>query len=105
MPDTSPSPFVAAVREIGPAFAERAAASDQSGSFVADNYRGLKAKKLISAGVPTELGGGGATHAELCEMLRELGHYCPSPALALSMHTHLLGAAGWRHPPPPTAPP
>src|SRR5258706_6298372 len=97
MTDTSLNPFVAAVHEIGPAFADRAGASDQSGSFVADNYRDLKAKKLISAGVPQELGGGGATHAELCEMLRELGHYCPSTALALSMHTHLVGAAVWRH--------
>jgi alkylation response protein AidB-like acyl-CoA dehydrogenase len=97
MSDTSPNPFIASVREIGPAFADRAAAFDQSGSFVAENYRDLKAKKLISAGVPKDLGGGGATHSELCEMLRELAHFCPSTALALSMHTHLVAGAVWRH--------
>jgi alkylation response protein AidB-like acyl-CoA dehydrogenase len=96
MTDTS-SPFVAAVRELGPVFAERAAASDLSGAFVADNYRALKERKLLSAGVPKDLGGGGATHTELCEMLRELAHFCPSTALALSMHTHLVAAAVWRH--------
>jgi alkylation response protein AidB-like acyl-CoA dehydrogenase len=96
MTETS-SPFVAAVRELGPAFAERAAASDLTGAFVADNYRPLKERKLLSAGVPKELGGGGATHTELCEMLRELAHFCPATALALSMHTHLVSAAVWRH--------
>jgi alkylation response protein AidB-like acyl-CoA dehydrogenase len=97
MADTPPSPFVSAVREIGPAFADRAAPSDQSGSFAAANYQELKARKLISAGVPKDLGGGGATHAELCDMLREMAHFCPSTALALSMHTHLLAGAVWRH--------
>jgi alkylation response protein AidB-like acyl-CoA dehydrogenase len=96
MSDTTTSRFVTAVRELGPAFAGRAAASDRSGEFVAENYRELKARKLISAGVPKELGGGDATHAELCDMLRELAHHCPSTALALSMHTHLVAAAVWR---------
>ena len=97
MTDTTLNPFVAAARELGPTFAERASAADQNGAFVSDNYRDLKAKKLFSAGVPKDLGGGGATHAELCEMLREVGHYCPSTGLALSMHTHLVAAAVWRH--------
>jgi len=97
MTNTPVSPFVAAVRDLGPAFADRAPANDQSGTFASDNYRDLKAKKLFSAGVPKDLGGGGATHAELCEMLRELAYYCPSTALALSMHTHLVAAAVWRH--------
>jgi alkylation response protein AidB-like acyl-CoA dehydrogenase len=46
--------------------------------------------------VPGELGGGGATHTELCELVRELAHHCPSTALVLSMHTHLVAAAVWR---------
>src|SRR6478609_2313040 len=97
MTDTAPNPFVAAVRKIGPSFADRAGISDQSGSFVAENYVELKAHKLFSAGVPKDFGGGGATHAELCDMVRELAHFCPSTALALSMHTHLVAAAVWRH--------
>jgi alkylation response protein AidB-like acyl-CoA dehydrogenase len=57
----------------------------------------MKERKLFSAGVPKDLGGGGASHAELCEMIRELAHFCPSTTLALSMHTHLVSAAVWRH--------
>jgi hypothetical protein len=32
---------------------------------VAENYVDLKQHKVFSAGVPAELGGGGASHAEL----------------------------------------
>lgn len=86
----------AALATLGPGFAARAAAHDAEGSFVAANYRELKESRVLSAGVPRELGGGGATHAELCELLRRLAHDCPSTALALSMHTHLVAAAVWR---------
>jgi acyl-CoA dehydrogenase len=84
------------VCELGPTFAARAAAHDANDSFVADNYADLKKHKLFSAGVPTELGGGGASYAELCAILRHMAHYCGSTALALSMHTHLLAATVWR---------
>lgn len=89
--------FVETIQKLGPTFAERAAASDLEGRFVAANYADLKQNKLFSAAVPKEFGGGGATHAELCQGLRELAHYCSSTALALSMHTHLVAAAVWRH--------
>jgi acyl-CoA dehydrogenase len=85
------------VGKLGPRFADRAAAVDAEGRFVHDNYADLREAKLMSAGVPSELGGGGATHAEICGMLRELAQYCGSTALALSMHTHLLAAAVWRY--------
>lgn len=94
---TNDSRFISIVHQLGPGFAARAADADREGRFAADNYRALKDHKLMSAGVPAELGGGGATHAELCDMLRELAHYCPSTSLALSMHTHLVAAAVWRH--------
>jgi alkylation response protein AidB-like acyl-CoA dehydrogenase len=84
------------VRALGPTFAARAAAHDANDSFVADNYTDLKKHRVFSAGVPAELGGGGASHAQLCALLRELAHYCGSTALALSMHTHLLAATVWR---------
>jgi alkylation response protein AidB-like acyl-CoA dehydrogenase len=88
--------WTAIVHELGPTFATRAAAHDANDSFVADNYADLKKRKLFSAGVPAELGGGGASHAELSAILRHMAHYCGSTALALSMHTHLLAATVWR---------
>jgi alkylation response protein AidB-like acyl-CoA dehydrogenase len=94
--DTAHTDWVAVVRDLGPTFAACAAAHDANDSFVADNYAELKRHKIFSAGVPAELSGGGASHAELCALLRELAHSCGATALALSMHTHLLAATVWR---------
>jgi alkylation response protein AidB-like acyl-CoA dehydrogenase len=97
MKATNSTPFLETVRTLGPSLAEGAPGRDQEGRFVVENYALLKQHKLFSAGVPSELGGGGASHAELSQMLREIAHHCGSTALALSMHTHLVAAAVWRH--------
>ena len=86
----------AIVAELGPILAEHAAAHDHEGTFVEDNYAHLRRRGLFSAMVPTELGGGGAGHAELCDVLRRLAHHCGSTALALSMHSHLVAATVWK---------
>lgn len=88
--------FTALADEIGPIFADRIAAHDQNDTFVAENYEVLKARKILALGVPEELGGGGASIADLADFLRTLGHYCSSTALALSMHTHLVATTAWR---------
>lgn len=93
---TSQTDWLALARDLGSEFAPRAAAHDADDSFVAENYDILKAYHIFSAPVPQELGGGGASHAELCEFLRVLGQSCGSTALALSMHMHLLAATVWR---------
>jgi alkylation response protein AidB-like acyl-CoA dehydrogenase len=82
---------------LGQSFEERARAHDQEARFVADNYRELRQNKFFSAAVPAELGGGGLSHRELGELIRQLGWYCGSTALAFSMHSHLVAAAVWRH--------
>ncbi len=87
--------WLALARELGPGFAARAAAHDANDSFPEENYRELKEYRFFSAGIPAELGGGGASHRELCAMLRELGRHCGATALALSMHTHLVGTTVW----------
>lgn len=94
--DRMRSDCVALARDLGPRFATRAAAHDATDSFVADNYRDLRERRMFSAGVPKELGGGGASHAELSEMLRVLAQYCSSTALALAMHTHQVAIPAWR---------
>lgn len=91
------SRFVELARELGPVFGERAASHDREGTFAADDYADLERHKVFSAGVPLEFGGGGASHAELCAMLRELGRHSGSTALALSMHTHLVATQAYRH--------
>jgi len=90
--------FVAIARELGPGFAARAAEHDAADSFVSENYEALRERGLFAAGVPAELGGGGASYAELCAMIRELAHHCSSTALAAAMHTHVVAfmAYTWR---------
>lgn len=83
-------------RTLAADFATRAAAHDKNDSFVAENYTALKQAGLVEAGVPAELGGGGAELAELCEMLRVMAHACGSTALAFSMHTHQVAIPAWR---------
>lgn len=92
----SKTDYLALVQEIGPDFAARAADHDANDSFVAENFAVLKARGFLAALVPAELGGGGASHAEICAVLRELAHHCSSTALAYSMHSHLVAAAAWR---------
>ena len=90
------SDWAALARDLGPRFAARASSHDATDSFVADNYRDLRERRVFSAGVPAELGGGGASHAELCALVRGLGQHCGSTALALAMHTHQVAIAAWR---------
>ncbi|HEY7607676.1 MAG TPA: acyl-CoA dehydrogenase family protein [Alphaproteobacteria bacterium] len=91
------SRWIDLVNEIGPGFAAKAAKAGDSDAFVAENYAVLKQKKLFSAQVPPEFGGGGARHPEICAALRGLARHCPSTALALSMHQHLVSAALHNH--------
>lgn len=95
-PISMPDDAVAIARSLGPTFAQRGAAADEGDDFVLDNYRDLKASGLVEAGVPADLGGGGAGVAELCAMIKELAHHCSSTALAFSMHTHQVAIPAWR---------
>jgi acyl-CoA dehydrogenase len=88
--------WIALACRLGTEFAPRAAAHDADDSFVAENFDILKQHSIFAAGIPQELGGGGASHAELGAFLRTLAHHCGSTALALSMHTHLVAATVWR---------
>jgi alkylation response protein AidB-like acyl-CoA dehydrogenase len=83
-------------RDLGVIFAQRACETTDEDKFVADNFALLKASGLVEAGVPAELGGGGATIDELAAMLRTLGYHCGSTALAFSMHTHQVAVPAWR---------
>ncbi len=83
----------AILAEHGPAIGKDAADRDANDGFIGPNYDILRAAKIFSAQIPAEYGGGGAPHAEMCEFIRGLAHHCPSTALALAMHQHLVAAA------------
>ncbi|MCA9666940.1 MAG: acyl-CoA/acyl-ACP dehydrogenase [Myxococcales bacterium] len=77
-------------------FAERAARHDAEGSFARENSELLRRERIYSALVPSELGGGGASLAEMSALLRVIAASCASTALTLSMHQHLVAAAVYK---------
>lgn len=96
---SSRTDWVQLAGQLVPTFAARAGGHDADDTFVADNVADLRRCKLYSAPVPLELGGGGASQAEMCDVLRTLARGCSSTALALAMHTHqiLIPTWRWRH--------
>ena len=88
--------WLSVAESLGPRFAARAGEHDAADTFVAANFADLRAERVFSAGVPAALGGGDASHAELCGLLRVLGRHCGSTALALSMHMHQVMLPVWR---------
>jgi alkylation response protein AidB-like acyl-CoA dehydrogenase len=89
--------WLAAANDLAADFGTRAADHDANDTFVAENYAKLREAKLFSAPVPAELGGGGASYADHCAMIRTIARGCGSTALAYSMHSHLLQGLIWRH--------
>jgi len=92
----SPSTILDVARELGPILAQRADEQTDEDQFVAENFESLKASGLVEAGVPRELGGGGADIDELAATLQTLAYHCGSTALALAMHTHQVAISAWR---------
>ena len=97
MNHTNASHWIEVAHSLGEEFAGRAEAHDEGDAFVRDNYAALKERRVFSAAIPEELGGGGASHGEVSNMLRTLAQYCGSTALALSMHQHLVAATIWKY--------
>ncbi|MCO6491688.1 MAG: acyl-CoA/acyl-ACP dehydrogenase [Phaeodactylibacter sp.] len=94
---TQNADWQAMMHELGKDFAGRAGHYDQTGTFVFENYGQLKTHRFFSAMIPEELGGGGISHAEMCDIIRIMAHYCGSTALAFSMHQHLVAATVWKY--------
>lgn len=94
--ETLRTDWLARADVIAQEIAAQAARHDAEDSFVADAYARLKEEGFLSALVPVELGGPGATFTEICQVIRRLGGACGSTALAFSMHTHLVAVAAWR---------
>ena len=88
--------WLALAESIGQQCTEAELLADDADCFVADNFSILKESGLTGAGVPVELGGGGASYQEICDILRILGRHCSSTALALSMHTHQVMVNTWK---------
>ncbi len=94
---TTAEMLVERARALGPTLVANAARHDAEGTFVAESHAALREAGLLRAAVPTELGGDGATIADLAALQRELAHHCGSTALANSMHQHVVAFTAWRY--------
>ena len=94
---TKKTNYLDLIHELGKDFEKQAPEYDQNDQFVTENYLQLKEHGFFSAMIPEELGGGGVSHSEMCEIIREMAKYCSSTALAFSMHQHLIAANVWKY--------
>lgn len=84
-------------REVGAALQSTTAERDRTGAVPADVFNDLRRNGVSAALVPADFGGGGASHADMGAILRELGRWDPAVAVTLSMHSHLVATQVWRH--------
>ncbi|CAN5198288.1 acyl-CoA dehydrogenase family protein [soil metagenome] len=91
------SPWITTARSLVGPLGTHAADHDRDGTFVAEGITLLRDGGCMAMLVPTERGGGGATHAEACALLAEIAHGCPATSLTFSMHAHLVAAQVWRN--------
>ncbi len=86
-PLTAEGNLLETARRIGVEVAGPAAdAVDRDARFPREAIAALREARLLSAFVPVELGGQGATLAELSAIAEMLGRYCASTALIYAMH-------------------
>lgn len=95
---TAPEPaLVRTVEDIASAVAAiHADDVDRSARFPVETMDALKEAKVLGALVPEELGGRGASLAEVAAGVQALGRHCASSAMVLAMH-HLQVACLVRH--------
>jgi acyl-CoA dehydrogenase len=94
---TATDAFVPLAAEVGARFAAHSAAHDRDGTFVHEAYEVLREAGYLRLAVPVELGGRGATIAQVAAAQAELARHCASAALAVSMHLHVTLFAAWRY--------
>ncbi|MFP4512543.1 MAG: acyl-CoA dehydrogenase family protein [Acidimicrobiales bacterium] len=82
--------------QIADAAAPHADRHDVEGSFVIEGIEAARESGYLASPVPGELGGDGASTADIVEAQRIIGQACGSTALACSMHLHVALAAAWR---------
>jgi acyl-CoA dehydrogenase len=63
---------------------------DLNARFPAEAVQALKDERILSALIPVELGGMGATVSDLSNMIRVLSRYCPATGSVLGMHVEQL---------------
>jgi alkylation response protein AidB-like acyl-CoA dehydrogenase len=95
--DTREAELVQWAADLGATIEPFAAAHDRDGTFVTEAFTILKDAGYLALGVPTELGGHGASIRQVAMAQRQLARSCASTALASAMHQHVTLFTAWRH--------
>lgn len=82
--------------DLLPLLADASRRADADDAFVREGVDALAGRGFLEALVPPELSGPGVPHSTVCATLRRIARACPSTALCLAMHQHLVSAAVWR---------
>jgi len=92
------SDWTEVARGLADEFRVNAAELDRTAAFPTDHYHRMRETGYLRAGVPVELGGGGASLKTLALSQQALARGCASTALAVNMHVYQVGALadGWR---------
>jgi alkylation response protein AidB-like acyl-CoA dehydrogenase len=79
-------------------FASRAPRYDRENAFFTEDFDELQRAGYLTLAVPAELGGWGASLAEVVREQRRLAYHAPATALAINMHLYWTGVAAdlWR---------
>lgn len=95
-PEHREGSWVEVAAETARRLAETARDHDATGDFNHEAFRLVKESGISSMLVPRACGGPGATHAEACAVLAEIGKADAAVAVTLSMHFHLVATQVWR---------
>ncbi len=94
---TNRTDWVSVANGIGVDLLPTVAQADRAGEISAHAFERLRDEGITAMLVPREYGGGGASHADVAAVLRELGRHDPPTALTLAMHSHVVATQVWRH--------
>ncbi len=93
---TNDQDVVSMAAEVGAVAADHDAVHDRDATFVTEAYDAMRASGYLRLGVPTELGGGGATLRQLVLAQEELGRWSGAASLSSTMHHYLVMLQCWR---------
>jgi alkylation response protein AidB-like acyl-CoA dehydrogenase len=82
---------------LGADLSRHARQNDDDGLFATQNYDLLRDNGFFKIAIPRQLGGNGASYAQLCAVVREIGQHCGSTALSYAMHTHPVALNVFKH--------
>jgi acyl-CoA dehydrogenase len=85
-PDTAAADLKTRAQAAAAVAAQQAGAVDSAARFPSEAFAAIKAQRLLGLAVPKELGGEGASLAEVADVCYTLGQACSSTAMIYAMH-------------------